>query len=211
MDKLQILKNALTRNQQIQFDSNKIDCKFRSVKVLPRKIRKTRQMGVYFLFKGNEVVYIGESKNIIERLRGHTGKDYNWFSFIVCSNRKDVEVRLIRKCAPKLNSQNNSLASYIKTLEQEIKELNAAKKKEFDLNKILENIRQKYMWFRLNDGYFKLFRVSLYVVGILWMQSAYEYSQEQGRFVSPIRHVVEVVMGLDKPPIQEREFCDYQY
>lgn len=45
--------------------------------------------GVYFLVKGNRVVYVGQSINILVRVREHSKyKDFDSFSFIRCEKKK---------------------------------------------------------------------------------------------------------------------------
>lgn len=81
------------------FQFNDIDClnAVRSAGLLgldvPTTLQKTDRflpelfgkMGVYFLFKGDDVVYVGQSKNILRRVGDHTEtKDFDSFGYIVC-------------------------------------------------------------------------------------------------------------------------------
>ena len=64
--------------------------------------------GIYFLFDGDELVYIGSSRvNIFQRLKSHV-KDKKWDYFIFYQTRPETDVLgleydLIRKLNPKLN------------------------------------------------------------------------------------------------------------
>ena len=43
----------------------------------------TKIKGVYFLYKNDELVYIGSSKNILERIPKHLkDKDFNFYKYI---------------------------------------------------------------------------------------------------------------------------------
>lgn len=70
--------------------------------------------GVYFLFKDEELVYIGESQCIFTRISQHIKEDKKQFdSFRYTKmgtgeeHRKKVERNLIKKYRPKLNFQHN--------------------------------------------------------------------------------------------------------
>lgn len=73
--------------------------------------------GVYFLFKGIDLVYIGESGCIMPRICQHYGQK-NFDSFRIYAimpdeiERKRLERKLIRKHRPILNSQYNGNMSF---------------------------------------------------------------------------------------------------
>lgn len=65
-------------------------------------------MGVYFLIKSNEVVYVGQSVDVYGRLSKHKadGKDFDSFAFIQCEKKmmNDLESIYISALVPYLNS-----------------------------------------------------------------------------------------------------------
>lgn len=68
--------------------------------------------GVYFLFKGIDLVYIGESQCIMPRICQHYGQKnfdaYRIYAVMPIENeRKRLEKKLIRKHRPILNTQHN--------------------------------------------------------------------------------------------------------
>lgn len=68
--------------------------------------------GVYFLIKGSEVVYVGQSTNVMGRLTGHLrGKDFDRFAFLNCpkSQLLDIESRYIAALKPKHNTYHPAL------------------------------------------------------------------------------------------------------
>ena len=65
------------------------------------------KIGVYFLFNENEIVYIGQSINILNRVGTHTqSKTFNSWNYISCSREElnDLEAELIIQHKPVLNS-----------------------------------------------------------------------------------------------------------
>lgn len=65
-------------------------------------------LGVYFLFKDDELIYIGRSTRLFKRIKSHISqKDFNYFSFVKCDtfyNADYMERTLINKYKPKLNN-----------------------------------------------------------------------------------------------------------
>lgn len=64
---------------------------------------------VYFLYKGDEIVYVGQTNNLLRRVASHFGfKDFDHFSYIACRKEEltELERRAILKYRPKLNSLN---------------------------------------------------------------------------------------------------------
>lgn len=63
--------------------------------------------GVYCLFTGNKLIYIGKSNNVFLRIHNHTNdKDFDSYSFIVCENSFDasnLEKQMILFYKPPLN------------------------------------------------------------------------------------------------------------
>ncbi|MEX2333130.1 MAG: hypothetical protein WD600_02670, partial [Pseudohongiella sp.] len=80
--------------------------------------------GIYILLKGQEIVYVGQSRNIFQRVKGHLGKDFDYFVPIkVPMQDMDVcEGSLIRFFKPKLNKSNPPGAHLPKERWEEIME-----------------------------------------------------------------------------------------
>lgn len=65
--------------------------------------------GVYLLFDGCEVVYVGQSKNITKRLLQHTSdKIFDGYAVLKCDAEwlNDVEKHYIREFSPKYNEKH---------------------------------------------------------------------------------------------------------
>jgi excinuclease UvrABC nuclease subunit len=63
-------------------------------------------VGVYFLFKDTELVYVGQSNNILLRVQTHTKRlDFDRYAYLSCSKDEldDLENAYILKLRPKLN------------------------------------------------------------------------------------------------------------
>lgn len=94
------------------------------------------KIGVYFLFNNDELIYIGKSINIFQRLQSHLkDKYFDSYSFFKCDsedNATKLEKELIIKLKPKLNIQHK-----VSDIKNEIEQ-----NKEFTLK--LEN-RLKYL------------------------------------------------------------------
>lgn len=70
--------------------------------------------GVYFLIKGGEIVYVGQSTNIFCRIGGHLQtKDIDGFSYIECpvSDLDFLESVYIHKFMPRLNGRPKKASS----------------------------------------------------------------------------------------------------
>lgn len=65
--------------------------------------------GVYMLFKGNALIYIGQSINVDVRISQHRsdGKDFDGMQYVPCSKERlrALEARYIRAYNPALNFQ----------------------------------------------------------------------------------------------------------
>ena len=61
--------------------------------------------GIYFLLDGNEVVYVGQTKDFVNRIKSHSNKKYTSYRFIECEAKHllEYEGRWIRKFKPKFN------------------------------------------------------------------------------------------------------------
>ncbi|MFC3338766.1 hypothetical protein [Paracandidimonas soli] len=73
--------------------------------VLERAEPCRRLCGVYFLLDGDDIVYIGQSTNIINRIAQHVDKAFERFAYIECeqSALNMVESIFIHRYRPKLN------------------------------------------------------------------------------------------------------------
>ena len=61
--------------------------------------------GIYFLFYKDEVIYIGKSLNVKERMKGHFNKKFDSYSIINCNENElsELENKYIFKYYPKYN------------------------------------------------------------------------------------------------------------
>jgi len=69
---------------------------------------------IYFLFKDDDLVYIGKSERLKERLFEHRAKDFNYFSFIKTDNDEINELKLIHYHKPILNKRTLNISKMIK-------------------------------------------------------------------------------------------------
>lgn len=74
-------------------------------------------VGIYFLFKGDEIVYVGQSLNIFHRVEGHKAegsKEFDSACFFECPVDKldEYEIIAIRALAPKYNKAHNYYSLY---------------------------------------------------------------------------------------------------
>ena len=62
-------------------------------------------IGIYFLLKRKKVVYIGQSTNIVSRIKCHSNKEFDSFRVICCKKSKlhGYEKRWIVRFKPKYN------------------------------------------------------------------------------------------------------------
>lgn len=78
------------------------------VEVLDAAMPVGTAMGIYFLIKANEVVYVGQSVDVFKRLSRHKsdGKDFDSFAFIQCEKHllNDLESLYISAFVPFMNS-----------------------------------------------------------------------------------------------------------
>lgn len=72
-------------------------------------------VGIYFLYKNNKIVYIGESNCIISRVSQHfkdNTKNFDSFTFRehngTAKARKQLEKKLIKQYKPKYNKTHNT-------------------------------------------------------------------------------------------------------
>ena len=72
-------------------------------------VPKYQNCFVYFLLKGGEVVYVGQTKNGIERPFSHKDKDFDEIKIIYCEETDvdAVEDGFIKKYTPDYNKQRN--------------------------------------------------------------------------------------------------------
>ena len=71
------------------------------------------KIGVYFLFKNDNLIYIGKSINIYRRLNDHIkDKYFDSYSFIKCNSdyeATDLEKRMIIELRPELNIRHKTI------------------------------------------------------------------------------------------------------
>lgn len=72
-----------------------------------------RASGVYFLLDGNDVVYVGQSKNVYTRISEHADKQFDRYAFVPCPVESlDVLESLYIHCLrPRLNGTQRDGAS----------------------------------------------------------------------------------------------------
>lgn len=80
------------------------------VNQLPRQPRDVREKGIYFLFKDNQLLYVGKTNAGILRVNSHNDKDFDSYSFLKLDNLTekeilDLETVLIALLDPPLNLQ----------------------------------------------------------------------------------------------------------
>ena len=66
---------------------------------------KRRWCGVYFLFCGEELIYVGQSVDVLSRLTNHRNKGFDRYSVILCEPEEltDLEAAYILLFKPRLN------------------------------------------------------------------------------------------------------------
>jgi hypothetical protein len=64
-----------------------------------------RVSGIYFLIRDSEIVYVGKSANVLDRLSKHIEKGFDSFSIVECSwkDMRMLEPHFIYKFSPPLN------------------------------------------------------------------------------------------------------------
>ena len=77
------------------------------------EVKVNKLSGVYFLINDNEVVYVGQSKNVIVRVAGHADdkfKVFNKVCVLSCgpANLDVLESAFIHKFRPRYNRQHSS-------------------------------------------------------------------------------------------------------
>ena len=85
---------------------------------LSTRKRLPQKSGIYFLWTGSEVTYVGESKNIRTRISAHAGDvkrgyvrgDYVSYLEFPANDLKEIEAYYIWKCKPKFNQSKNRTA-----------------------------------------------------------------------------------------------------
>ena len=85
---------------------------------LSTRKRLPQKSGIYFLWTGSEVTYVGESKNIMKRVSAHAGDskrgyrkgDYVSYLEFAVDDLKEIEGYYIWKCKPKFNQSKNRTA-----------------------------------------------------------------------------------------------------
>ena len=131
------------------------------------KFKKEEIFGciIYFLIKDNEVVYVGQSKNGINRIAFHiyNRKDFDSFYFINCNIKElnDLENYYIIKYQPKYNKRlsrnSTNLISFSNFYYQEYKYDKAPRlsfkkaKEEIIKNKLYETLFNNSLYLNKNN------------------------------------------------------------
>jgi len=126
-EKLKILTHRITELKKKLGQVTPGKCEFGleslgSILGLARPIES--HVGVYFLIKNNEIIYIGQTTNLHARIATHrSNKNFDYFSFLpVEKDMLDITERAyITKFNPKLNSQHYAfdLSDYGKIVGEE--------------------------------------------------------------------------------------------
>ncbi len=63
--------------------------------------------GIYFLLDGDDVVYVGQSRNVYSRISSHPVKNFNRYAFVPCAveSLDKLESLYIHLLRPKLNGR----------------------------------------------------------------------------------------------------------
>lgn len=82
-----------------------------------------RASGIYFLFDGDECVYVGETKDVSQRLEQHLENGLWWTSHVYFEapkfHARDIEAHYIRRINPRLNAScppNRTYSDIVKRL-----------------------------------------------------------------------------------------------
>jgi len=97
--------------------------------ILSKKKQKPKVGGVYFLIYEDEIIYIGKTKNIYERIYHHKIQ-FDFFTIIKCEelNLNELERQYIMKFEPKYNKH------YLSYFQIERAKLRSRMNKELKLN-----------------------------------------------------------------------------
>ena len=91
-----------------------------SDEIIANRTQLTSQItGIYFLYRNEEIVYIGQSRNLHRRIIQHCyGKEFDSYSYIQCdeSELNDLEFEFIAKHKPMYNSLDGLKSTHYKTL-----------------------------------------------------------------------------------------------
>jgi len=104
----------LTEEEKIVYNRNHA---LRDAKAIPKYhiissgIPSMKSSGVYFLIKDDEIIYVGQSRNIIYRIGVHSRKvEFDSFSYIEVDEEllSIVEQSFIKRFNPRLNINHRS-------------------------------------------------------------------------------------------------------
>lgn len=87
-----------------------------AIPVLPEPVHPSHACGVYFLFKGSECIYVGQSRGVHDRVAAHRSRidfdSYTWTPVAAhCLNLE--ERRFIDVIRPRLNKLGNPDATFL--------------------------------------------------------------------------------------------------
>jgi hypothetical protein len=88
-------------------------------------------IGIYFLLKGSEIVYVGQSRTVYQRIETHKTdgtKEFDKACFFECSVEEldDIERTLIRAFGPKYNKTHKLFSTFIPYDERSPRDLKLA-------------------------------------------------------------------------------------
>lgn len=139
-------KGKLVKGYFENVDGSAFDEK--QIKKIIGKITEKRGAGIYALFKGKEVYYIGLSQNLGKRVSHHRddkhSRKWDKFNFYVINTKyiKDVEALLLRIAKPRGNSQkgkflkNANIKNKFKRIFEKELEIEKKRKKKETLRRI---------------------------------------------------------------------------
>lgn len=101
---------------------------------------------VYILYKNNEIVYVGQTKQLFFRINNHSKtKDFDQFSYISCGSYQemmDIETALILELQPKYNKRLGRDYISVNGFRDKIKEYAGDS---YDSSMYINRIRKKLM------------------------------------------------------------------
>ncbi len=104
--KVEIVTELKTFNDEPEFPPALEHLKPHLVSLPCRSAKHANKSGVYFLAHENEIVYVGQSIRVANRVGSHMGiKEFDWAYYLRCpkSDLDFVEGEMIRILEPKLN------------------------------------------------------------------------------------------------------------
>ena len=99
---------------------------------------------VYILYKNDEIVYVGQTKQLLFRIGNHSKtKDFDQFSYISCESYEemmDIETALILELQPKYNHRVGGSYISVNGFRDKVKEIAGSS---YDSSMYINRIRKK--------------------------------------------------------------------